>query len=127
MDNAELLAIVSAIQAAWTAAFAARDAAALSRLYAAEVQFWGSTARLYRSRAGVAEYFTTLPPGFRRAVYDVPDVLALGPDTVSAFGRVTFVRAEAAGETGLPYRMTQVFTRQDGEWRISLHHASPVP
>src|SRR4051812_50230173 len=54
-------AIVSAIIAKWRAGFATLDAAALSSLYARNAFFFGSNPKLYRGRAGVADYFNGLP------------------------------------------------------------------
>ncbi len=127
MDDATRLAVAVAAQAAWTAAFAARDVAALADLYAPRVQFWGSTATLYLSREGVAAYFVALPPGYRRSIFAPPDVLAIGPDAFSASGTVIFVREDAEGEVELAFRMTQVFARAGGRWTIVVHHASAVP
>jgi ketosteroid isomerase-like protein len=127
MDNTEFVAAAVAVQAAWTQAFVARDLAALSSLYTPAVQFWGSTAELYLSREGVMEYFIKLPLSYKRSVFSPPNVLAIGPDAFCASGNVVFVREDNEGPVDLPFRMTQVFTRQSGEWKIALHHASPVP
>ena len=127
MDNTELVAAAVAVQAAWTQAFVSRNLVALSNLYTPAVQFWGSTADLYLSREGVVEYFVKLPSSYKRSIFSLPEVLALGPDAFCASGNVVFVREDNEGSVNLPFRMTQVLTREAGEWRIALHHASPVP
>ncbi|GAC1340411.1 MAG: hypothetical protein NVSMB18_10400 [Acetobacteraceae bacterium] len=127
MNDTDLVATAVAAQAAWTQAFAVRDLTALTGLYAPECQFWGSTAALYLSRDGVKEYFTTLPPSYKRSVFSRPDVLAIGPAAFCASGEVVFVRESDGRSEDLPFRMTQIFVRQAGDWKIALHHASPVP
>jgi uncharacterized protein (TIGR02246 family) len=117
-----------AVQQAWTRAFEARDLCALSALYAEETAFYGSTAALYTTPAGVRTYFEILPLSYKRSDYAVPYVVWLGEDAMAATGEVTFYREETDGTmTALPFRMTHVLVRRDGGWKIATHHASPRP
>ena len=116
-----------AVQAEWAAAFAAADYERVAALYAPQVQFYGSTARLHTDAEGVLRYFLGLPPGYSEARFATPTILDLGANAFSASGGVVFVRASGASPGEFAYRMTQVFVRSDQGWRIAVHHASPCP
>jgi len=50
-----------------------------------------------------------------------PSVNMLGPDVAVTAGHVEF----ADGSRPMPYRMTWVLVKQNGNWRIAQHHGSP--
>ena len=119
--------IVVCLQAAWAEAFERRDVQALAALYTADAAFYGSRAELYRGREGVTDYFTVLPPRFKRARFDRPALVALAPGAVAASGPVTFETSEEGAVRLLRYRMTHVVVERDGRCLIATHHASPEP
>jgi ketosteroid isomerase-like protein len=119
--------VAFAIQAKWAAAFARADWPAVTALYAPETAFYGSTATLHTNPAGVLSYFEALPPVFVAARYATPHISPLGPELFAASGSVVFVVRVEGRQQERPYRMTQVFQRTPGGWRIALHHASPCP
>ena len=51
----------------------------------------------------------------------MPQVRDVGGDVKVTAGFVEF----ADGDTPIPYRMTWVLVRRDGNWRITQHHGSP--
>jgi uncharacterized protein (TIGR02246 family) len=121
--SSEADAIVSAIIAKWCAGFATLDAAALSSLYARTAFFFGSNPKLYRGRAGVADYFNGLPR-WRRPSAEFSDVSAAqaGPDLINMAATVSF---DLGGERpDLAVKMSWVIIREDGDWKIVNHHAS---
>ena len=121
--SAEADAIVSAIIAKWCAGFARLDAAALSSLYAKNAFFFGSNPKLYRGRAGVADYFNGLPR-WRKPNATFSDVQAeqAGPDLINMGATISF---DLAGERpDLVVKMSWVIIREDDDWKIVNHHAS---
>ncbi len=119
--------LVVAMQREWKSAFERRDWDALAALYAPRTAFYGSTATFYATPAGVRRYFELLPPSYFRADYAVPDVMRLADDVIAATGEVMFFTRDDAGVAEHSYRMTHVLCREQGEWRIATHHASPRP
>ena len=121
--SSEADVIVSTIIARWCAGFATLDAAALSSLYAKNAFFFGSNPKLYRGRAGVADYFNGLPR-WRRPSATFSDVHAAqaGPDLINMAATISF---DLAGERDdLVVKMSWVIIREDGDWKIVNHHAS---
>lgn len=122
--NAQAAQVVADVHARWTAAFHANDWAAMQALYTPEAQLFGGKQALYTGRAGVLQYFDTIPePERLRATYAPAHVITPTPDTIVAAGYVAFGR-----DNGTPmrtYRMTQMLVRCDGQWLICSHHASP--
>ncbi|MDA9437489.1 YybH family protein [Bradyrhizobium sp. CCBAU 51627] len=121
--SGEADAIASAIIAKWCAGFATLDAAALSSLYSRNAFFFGSNPRLYRGRAGVADYFNGLPrwrkPG---AAFSEVQAGHAGPDLINMGATITF---DFGGERpDLTVKMSWVLMREDGDWKIVNHHAS---
>ena len=121
------VSIAEDMQRRWEAAFSVRDIDGLAALYADDVAFWGATPTLHTGGAGIRDYFTALPASYRKAEFATPHIVRLGPDAFAASGLVLFGRDGESGNVDLVFRMTQVFVRQDGGWKIAVHHASPRP
>ncbi len=119
--------VAQSMQAAWAAAFARADWAAIAALYAPETAFYGSTPALHTDPAGVQSYFEGLVPVFVAARYAPPHILPLGPGLFAASGTVAFVVRVDGQEQERAYRISQVFRHTPDGWRIALHHASPRP
>ena len=125
--NQEWVDAAVAVQRSWKTAFEARDLGRLCGLYAEETAFYGSTEVFYTSPEGIKTYFTLLPRAFTRCDYAIPHIVPLGPDAMAATGEVMFYTEADGVVTERPFRMTHVLLRQDGEWKIATHHASPRP
>jgi uncharacterized protein (TIGR02246 family) len=116
-------AIVSAIIAKWCAGFAALDAAALSSLYAKNAFFFGSNPRLYRGRAGAADYFKGLPRWRKpSAAFSEVQAAQARPDLINMAATIAF--GFAGERPDLLVKMSWVIIREDGAWKIVNHHAS---
>ena len=120
-------AAVVALQGVWKAAFDSRRFDDLAALYAKDTAFCGSTRTLYETPAGVREYFRALPANVVRADFAGPHIVRLGEDALAATGEVTFYALDDGKLSERPYRMTHVLVREDGQWKIATHHASPRP
>jgi ketosteroid isomerase-like protein len=113
--------VASDVQAKWAAAFAKRDAAALSSLYSKHALFFGSNPTLYRGRDGVRGYFEGLPHWSSQSVAFTDVVTeSAGTDVVSMAGTANF----AFDKDKLTVKITWVIVREDGDWTILSHHVS---
>jgi uncharacterized protein (TIGR02246 family) len=110
-----------ALLAEWIAAFNAYDLDRHMRLYMENATLFGSTDELQVGREAIRAYFAKRPPTVRVVSYPMPRVTPVSPDLALTAGHVEF----ALGDEPMPYRMTWVLVRQDGQWRIAQHHGSP--
>ena len=113
--------IVAALQAAWAAAFAARDIGALVALYAEDALFFGSTAPLYRGRGGVRTYFATLRTDIVLEEFERFESRMHSDALIVAAGYWRF----RFGAQTRPFRLTWTLIPENGQWKIATHHASP--
>ena len=119
------LEIVTALQERWAKAFAEGNVDALLGLYAQDCFLFGSKPALSRGRSGVRAYFmSALPEEDLRAEFGAQSVRQLGPAVIVSAGFVAFSVADAAP---LSYRISLTLVREEGQWQIASHHASPVP
>ncbi len=123
----DLRAIARQIQGDWAKAFARKDWPALVGLYTDRPAFYGSTPELHVTQAALRSYFEALPPSLLEAQYAEPEITPIKPGCFAASGDVVFVNRDRDGETGLAFRMTHVMVRDEGGWRIAVHHASARP
>jgi uncharacterized protein (TIGR02246 family) len=112
---------VEAFISRWVAAFNAHDLDTHMALYAEDAMLFGSVDELQHGRASIRRYFGGRGPDVRVKSYPMPEVRILSPNIVITAGHVDF----ADGDEAMPYRMTWVLVRQDGDWRIMQHHGSP--
>ena len=113
--------IASDVQAKWAAAFAKRDADALSSLYSRHGFLYGSNPNLYRGKDGARAYFSGLPHWQAQSVVFTDIVTeAVGTDVISMAGTANFVFDKDA----LTVKITWVIVREDGGWKILSHHVS---
>ena len=113
--------IASDVQAKWAAAFAKRDADALSSLYSRHGFLYGSNPNLYRGKDGARAYFSGLPRWQAQSVVFTDIVTeAVGTDVISMAGTANFVFDKDA----LTVKITWVIVREDGGWKILSHHVS---
>ena len=107
--------------AEWIAAFNSHDLDRHMALYTEDATLFGSVDELQIGRDAIRTYFGKRPSTVRVKDYPLPQVRDVGSDVKVSAGFVEF----ADGDTPLPYRMTWVLVRRDGNWRITQHHGSP--
>ena len=112
---------VEALLAEWIAAFNAHDLDRHMKLYAEDAILFGSVDELQKGRDSIRSYFGGRPAGVRVKSYPMPEVREVAPGVVATGGHVDF----ADGDTPMPYRVTWVLVKKDGNWRIAQHHGSP--
>jgi hypothetical protein len=85
---------------------------------------FGSAPPLYKGKEGVAAYFNALPR-WKSPTVQFTDlvVIPIGADVINVAGVASFVVAENAPP--LSFRLTWVVVREDNDWKIINHHASP--
>jgi uncharacterized protein (TIGR02246 family) len=105
----------------WVEAFNSHDLDRHAMLYTEDATLFGSVDELQVGRESVRSYFGRRGAGVRVKDYPMPRVTALGPDLLVTAGHVDF----ADGDAPVPYRMTWVLARRDGNWKIAQHHGSP--
>jgi ketosteroid isomerase-like protein len=102
--------IVSGLMEKRSAGFNKQDADALASLYSKDALFFGSTPTLHKSKEGVATYFNALPR-WKSPMVQFTDLV------------VNPIGSENAPPVS--YRLTWVVIREDNDWKIVNHHASP--
>lgn len=112
---------IETLLAEWIAAFNSHDLDRHMACYTPEATLFGAVDELQVGRQAVRAYFAGRGPGVRVVRYDMPLVRHVAPDVVSTAGHVDF----ADGDQPMPYRMTWLLVRTDGNWRIAQHHGSP--
>ncbi len=114
---------IEALHAAWIEAFNARDLDRHAALYTQDAMLFGSKADLSAGRAAIRAYFAARGPDVRVSHYPLPRIVQLSADTAATAAHVEF----ADGAKPMPYRLTWMLVKQDGNWRIAQHHGSPRP
>ncbi len=116
--------IVSGLMEKRSAGFNKQDADALASLYSKDALFFGSTPTLHKSKEGVATYFNALPR-WKSPMVQFTDLVVnpIGSDAINVAGTASFVVSENAPPVS--YRLTWVVIREDNDWKIVNHHASP--
>ena len=112
---------VESLLAAWIEAFNSHDLDRHMALYTEDATLFGSVDELQIGRAAIRAYFGRLPPSVHVKAYPMPQVRDVGGEAKVTAGFVEF----ADGDTPVPYRMTWVLVRRDGNWLITQHHGSP--
>jgi uncharacterized protein (TIGR02246 family) len=109
------------LRAAWIAAFNNRDLDTHASLYTEDATLFGSIPELVIGRRGVRDYFSRLGPNVKVRTYMEPHTVQISPDVVATAAHVDF----ADGDNPVPYRVTWMLVKRDGNWRIAQHHGSP--
>jgi len=112
---------VESFLAEWVAAFNAHDIDRHMALYREDAMLFGAVDALQSGRDAIRAYFAGRGPDVRVAAYPMPQVRKISDDVVATAGHVEF----ADGDQPMPYRMTWMLVREDGNWRIAQHHGSP--
>lgn len=112
---------VESLHAQWVEAFNSHDLDRYMELYTEDAVLFGSVDELQDGRAAIRSYFGKRPPGIRVKSYPLPRARQAAADVMITAGHVDF----ADGGQLIPYRMTWVLVRRNGNWRIAQHHGSP--
>lgn len=112
---------VESLHRQWIAAFNSHDLDIHMALYAEDATLFGAVDELQTGKAAIRAYFGGRGPGVMVKAYPLPRIAMLSPDIAVTAGHVDF----ADGSEPMPYRMTWVLVRQEGNWRIMQHHGSP--
>lgn len=107
--------------AQWIAAFNAHDLDRHMALYTADAMLFGSTDTLQDGRDAIRAYFGGRGPGVRVRSFPAPQVRQVAEGVAAVAGHVDF----ADGDEPMPYRLSWMVVRRDGNWRIAQHHGSP--
>jgi uncharacterized protein (TIGR02246 family) len=112
---------IEALLAQWIVAFNSHDLDAHMELYTEDATLFGSVDELQVGREAIRTYFSGRGPGVQVKSYPMPRVAMLGADMAVTAGHVEF----ADGNEPIPYRLTWVLVKRNGDWRIAQHHGSP--
>jgi len=112
---------VEAFLQSWMDAFNSHDLDRHMALYLEDAILFGSVDELQVGRPAIRSYFAARPPTIRVRHYPMPLVRDVAPDVKITGGHVDF----GDGDAVMPYRMTWVLVKRDGNWRIAQHHGSP--
>ena len=111
---------IEALLEQWIAAFNAHDLDAHMALYLEDATLFGAVDELQVGRAAIRGYFGGRGPEVRVRSYPSPHVVMIAPDVAATAAHVDF----ADGDTPMPYRVTWMLVKRDGNWRIAQHHGS---
>lgn len=112
---------VESLHTQWVDAFNSHDLDRHMDLYTEDAMLFGSVDELQQDRNAIRAYFGKRPPGIRVKTYSMPLVRYPTADVAVTGGHVDF----ADGSELMPYRMTWVLVRRNGNWKIAQHHGSP--
>lgn len=112
---------IESLRAQWIEAFNSHNLDRHMALYTPDALLFGGVDELQDGLVAIRSYFGKRPPGARVKSYPPPRVQQVAPDVAITAGHVDFVD----GETLMPYRLTWVLVRRDGNWCIAQHHGSP--
>ena len=105
----------------WIDAFNAHDLDRHAALYTKGAVLFGSVPELQEGRSGIRAYFGGRGPKVRVDHYPAPQISQITPEVATTAAHVDF----ADGDMLMPYRLTWVLVKQDGNWLIAQHHGSP--
>lgn len=112
---------IESLHEQWIAAFNAHDLDQHIALYTDDATLFGAVPELKIGREDIRSYFGNRGPNVRVAKYPFPHITMLGEDVATTAAHVDF----ADGETPMPYRVTWILVRHNGDWKIAQHHGSP--
>jgi uncharacterized protein (TIGR02246 family) len=105
----------------WIEVFDSHDLDAHAALYTEDAMLFGSVPELIIGRAAIRAYFGGRGPKVHVAHYPFPRVTMIADDVAATAAHVDF----ADGDQPMPYRVTWMLVKRDGEWKIAQHHGSP--
>lgn len=112
---------IESLHEQWIAAFNAHDLDRHVALYTEDAMLFGAVPELKIGHDGIRAYFADRGPNVHVAKYPFPRVVMLRDDVAATAAHVDF----ADGDDLMPYRVTWMLVRQNGDWKIAQHHGSP--
>lgn len=112
---------IERVHAQWIAAYDAHDLDAHVALYTEDATLFGGRPDLMLGHDGIRSYFSQFGQNDRVLSFPLPHIVMIRDDVAAASGYVDFVDG---GEI-IPYRMTWLLVKDDGDWKIAQHHGSP--
>ena len=112
---------IESLHEQWIAAFNAHDLDTHLALYTDDATLFGAVPELKIGRAAIRDYFGGRGPKVHVAKYPMPHIVMLDDDVEATAAHVEF----ADGDTPMPYRVTWVLVKKNGDWKIAQHHGSP--
>jgi len=118
-----LLDVVTNFQARWAKAYNCGDWDSLVDLFASDAQLLGGRPGIYEGSEGIGKYFRTLAPGGFAEFTGATIAREVAAGVILVATHIHFTR------NGLtrPHRVSWLLVRGENGWRISGHHASPIP
>jgi uncharacterized protein (TIGR02246 family) len=112
---------IEALLAKWIEVFNTHELDAHAALYTEDAMLFGSIPDLVIGREAIRDYFGKRGRGVHVHRYPKPHIVQLSPEIAATAAHVDF----ADGDTLVPYRVTWMLVKRDGNWRIAQHHGSP--
>lgn len=112
---------IESVHAQWIAAYNAHDLDHHVALYTQDATLFGGRPDLMIGHVGIRSYFSQFGNTDRVSRFPLPHIVMIRDDVAAAAGYVDFID----GNESVPYRMTWLLTKQDGNWKIAQHHGSP--
>lgn len=118
--------VVERVEALWSGASLRTDVDSLLSLYTTDAMFFGSLPRLFIGHQGIREYFNSVPLSAARGIAFFDRQVRLLDDAIIASSSyVNFDLALANGPARWRFGISWTLIRQQGDWKIASHHASP--
>lgn len=112
---------VESVHAQWIAAYNAHDLNAHVVLYTEDATLFGGRPDLMVGHAGIRSYFGQFSGNDHVKSFPMPHIVMIKDDIAAVSGYVDFVDD---GQI-IPYRMTWLLVKRNGDWKIAQHHGSP--
>jgi uncharacterized protein (TIGR02246 family) len=112
---------IESLHEQWIAAFNAHDLDTHLALYTEDAILFGAVPELKIGRAAIRDYFGNRGPKVHVAKYPFPHIVMIRDDVASTAAHVDF----ADGDIPMPYRVTWMLVKHNGDWKIAQHHGSP--
>jgi len=112
---------IDALHKRWIEVFNSHNLIEHASLYTEDAMLFGSIPELVIGREAIKAYFGGRGPKVHVANYPFPRVVMINDDVAATAAHVDF----ADGDTPMPYRVTWMLVKNDGNWRIAQHHGSP--
>ncbi|MEZ5456653.1 MAG: SgcJ/EcaC family oxidoreductase [Lysobacteraceae bacterium] len=120
---------IAALFDRWNAALATGNPQQVAALYAADGVLQPTVSNWMRvGQDEIANYFESFLKKQPQGVINSREIKLLDDDSALDAGIYTFTLHDGqGGSQQVQARYTYVYEKQDGEWKISLHHSSAMP
>lgn len=112
---------IESVHAQWVTAYNTHDLDLHVALYTEDATLFGGRPDLMFGHEGIRAYFSQFGEQDRVNAFPAPHVVMIRDDIAALSGYVDFF------DNGqiVPYRMTWLLVKQNGDWKIAQHHGSP--